>query len=91
LSGNRIKIQSISQFETVARGSNLLFHRKFGSGRYLFLNFDLFAESARKIDIRHFIKEKAFLIAEVQKTIGTKYFRSELCSTSTYLMRESQT
>jgi len=31
----------------------------------LFLKFDLFAESGRKIDIRHFIKEKAFLTAEV--------------------------
>jgi len=31
----------------------------------LFLNFDLFVESARKIDVRHFVKEKAFLIAEV--------------------------
>jgi len=49
----------------------------------LFLNFDLFVESARKIDIRHFIKEKAFLIAEVWKTIWTKDFRNEFCSTST--------
>jgi len=29
------------------------------------LKFGLFVESALKIDIRHFIKEKAFLIAEV--------------------------
>jgi len=48
----------------------------------LFVNFDLPVESARKIDIRYFIK-KAFLIAELQKTIGTKYFISEFCATNT--------
>jgi len=50
----------------------------------LFLNFDLFVESVRKIDIRHFMGSKAFLImAEVQKTIRKNDFRSGFCTNST--------
>jgi len=46
--------------ETVLREclTFLLFHRSCFSGRCLFLYYDLFVESARKKDIRQFMKRK---------------------------------
>ena len=59
-------------WSSFARVSNLFFHRSCCSGPWLFLNYDLFVESARKWILGSLWKEKAFLIPEIQKTFLTK-------------------
>ena len=54
--------------------TSVFFHRCCCSGRWLFWNYDLFLESALKMDITSLWKEKAFLIAKVWKTFQTKFW-----------------
>ena len=68
-----------SLLETVLREciTFLFFHRSC-SGRRLFLNYDLFVESSRKMDIRQFLKRKSISDSRSTGNISDKVLRIEV-------------
>jgi len=69
-----------SLLETVLREciTFLFFHRSCCSGRRLFLNYDLFVESSRKMDIRQFLKRKSISVSRSAENISDKTLRIEV-------------
>ena len=68
-----------SLLETILWVSNFLFfHRSCCSGRWLLLNYDLFVGSARKMDIRQFMKRKNISDSRSVKNISDKRLKIDL-------------
>jgi len=78
-------ISTFSLLETVLRECTifLFFHRSCCSGRWLFLNYDLFVKRARKVDVRQFMKRKNICDSRSVEKISDKRLRIEVQSAQT--------